>query len=124
MMGPERFELSTNGLKGRCGSFSNQDITSQNGPNLVHAKIHEKVHTPTPSVALAKSILTLASARQQVPVELLHLLASNVLAAVPVQLAQAILEGGDYALDRAIELAEMLSQEGAETSTMMKGGAR
>lgn len=57
---------------------------------------------------VAQAVLTLAAAGQAVPGALLEALAQGVLDSPAVAAAEAVLEGGDHALDRAIGLAELV----------------
>ena len=62
--------------------------------------------------ATAQAIVTLAAAQIAIPAELLQALSQSVLATVMetpgVRLAVAVAEGGDHAISRALELAEIV----------------
>jgi len=97
--GPVGFEPTTNGLKGRCSAqYSGASATS--GPATVEQSWC--------AADVARAVVTLTAEGQTVPGVLLEALARSVLEAPAVVLAQAVLAGGDHALARALELADLV----------------
>lgn len=98
-VGPVGFEPTTNGLKGRPRSEADQGVA----PSMVRSWCGA-----AGAADVAQAVLTLAAAGQAVPGALLEALAQGVLDSPAVAAAEAVLEGGDHALDRAIGLAELV----------------
>ena len=98
-VGPVGFEPTTNGLK------DSRTTKAYQGDNA--AVVRSWCADGGES---ARAVVALAASGQMVPGVLLQGLAKAVLKSAAVRLAEQILQGGPFALDRALELAELVLQ--------------